>query len=136
MIWKIVSNRHDKKCSSRKYAFLKVFEDYQRVPIMWAELQKEKMQNKTFCIKSWLFLLFPLMSLLGYHYRQYHHYRHHHYLLNVVIIITIIMIIRLLKLKQLLHSSTYFFRLVGVVKIRISFVTQITWWMFSYIILK
>ena len=57
--------RNDKECSSRKYAFLKVFEDYQRVPIMWAELQKEKMENKMFCIKSWLFLLFLLMSLFG-----------------------------------------------------------------------
>ena len=50
---KIIGSRHDKECvHSEKYAFLKVFEDYQRVPIMWAELQKEKMENKTFRIKS------------------------------------------------------------------------------------
>ena len=118
-----------------KYAFLKVFEDYQRVLIMWAELQKEKMENKTFRTKSWLFLFFQLTChCMGYHYRQYHHYRHHHYLLNVVIIITIIMIICLLKLKQLLHSSIYFFRLCGVVQKRNSIsITKYKSWLYSII---
>ena len=104
-----------------KYACLKVFEDYQRVLIMWAELQKRKWKTKCFVSSRDFFFFFFSCHCLGYHYCQYYHYRHHHYLLNVVIIITIIMIIRLLKLKQLLHSSIYFFRLCGVVQKKISY---------------
>ena len=107
----MIRNAHQENMHSWK--FLKIIKEFQ---LCGRNCKKRKWKTKCFVSSRDFFFFSFSCHCLGYHYCQYHHYRHHHYLLNVVIIITIIMIICLLKLKQLLHSSIYFFRLCGVVK--------------------